>query len=96
MTDYKKWDKVDFKNLGYSSSEDEAPTREKQTKEYVKSVEEIEATKARLKQLEKEKEVLEKRLVTSQKNRDRMDWMLKIGLVVFAAIMFAIQHYFSQ
>lgn len=109
-TDYKKWDRVDYKSLGASSSssdvsDDDAAHRgrgsssdrkEPETvtpEEYIRRTEEVEKAKARLKELEKEQDVLQKKLQASEAASKRTERWMQVGFFVMAMLLMAVQYY---
>jgi hypothetical protein len=108
MTDYSKWDKVNFKELGVdsSSSDDDGSDEEhpqpgqqvaakkvSEVEAYMERVKTADAAKARLAELEKEQEVLQKQMARTMEQHRRQEMYIRVGLVAIIVIGFLIQAY---
>lgn len=92
MTDYAKWSRVDFKQLGCDSS-DEENSAESAYELHARRQQEAAAAEERLKVLEKEQALLEQRLAEAQAKSKRTDFFLKLSFVGFSVVVM-IAHYF--
>ncbi|CUG88135.1 transmembrane protein, putative [Bodo saltans] len=104
MTDYKKWDQMNFKELGgestssaseASDAEKEAPNTRPRSEvdDYVNRVKAADAAKKRLAELEKEQEVLRKQMERSAADHRRQEKYIRIGMVVVIVLGFFLQQY---
>jgi hypothetical protein len=103
MTDYKKWDQMNFKELGGESTssssagsgeEGSGNTRPRsEVNDYVNRVKAADAAKKRLVELEKEQEVLKKQMERSAADHRRQEKYIRIGMVVVIVLGFVLQQY---
>ena len=96
MTDYAKFDKIDYSALGADDDERQdatntddmaAATPEERTKAYLKHSADVEAAKKRLAELEVEQKEAELKLLKLEKERKMFDRMIMFLGIAFAVLI---------